>query len=166
MLWSGAAVSGTGQQTNLNTAPGMDSLATLTPLVESRQISPENPTGGKGMGALRSPDPKDPDLPFSGPAVELGRGWKVRPFIKVPPHGTATVMDVDGPATIKHIWIAVSQDFHGIGRANVLRFYWDGEQSPSVEVPLSDFFAVGHESFAPVTSAMVVDIPMAALNCY
>jgi hypothetical protein len=145
---------------------GLGSIAILTPHVESRMVSPENPTGQKGKGGMGNPDPKDPDLSFSAAAADMGRGWKVRPFIKVPAHSTATMMDVEGPGTIKHIWIASSADLHDVARFGVLRFYWDGEASPSVEVPLGDFFAVGNGKFAPITSAAVVDIPLAALNCY
>ncbi|MGI8773137.1 MAG: DUF2961 domain-containing protein [Acidobacteriaceae bacterium] len=36
--------------------------------------------------------------------------------------------------------MASSQDFRGNGRAGVLRFYWDGEETPSIETPLTDFF--------------------------
>jgi hypothetical protein len=47
-----------------------------------------------------------------------------------------------------------------------LRFYWDDEQTPSIEVPMTDFFAVGHELFARVNSLAVVVVPKAAMNCY
>jgi Protein of unknown function (DUF2961) len=145
---------------------GLQSLPNLTPGAESRMVSPENPTGEKGKGAMATPDPSNPDLAFSGAAVKLGQGWKVRPFIKIPAHSTATIMDVAGPGTIEHIWMATSTDFRGNGRPTVLRFYWDGEQTPSVEVPLTDFFAIGNDRFAPVNSAVVVDVPTASMNCY
>jgi hypothetical protein len=48
----------------------------------------------------------------------------------------------------------------------VLRFYWDNETTPSIEVPMTDFFAVGHELFAPVNSLAVVVNPKSALNCF
>jgi len=132
----------------------------------TRMISPENPTGEKGKGGMAIPNPADPDLAFSKAAEELGQGWKVRPFIKVKAGQTVTIMDVDGPATIQHIWMATGANWRGTGRASVLRFYWDGEQSPSVEVPLTDFFAVGHDRFAAVNSLAVVVNPTSALNCY
>lgn len=138
---------------------GGASLSVLTPNAESRQVSPENPTGEKGKGAMAVPDPNNPDLSFSGASSDLGQGWKVRPFIKVPAHTTLTIMDVDGPGTIKHIWMATSPDLRDVGRSGVLRFYWDDEDTPSVEVPIADFFAIGHGTFAPVTSSMVVDVP-------
>jgi hypothetical protein len=145
---------------------GGASLSVLTPNAESRQVSPENPTGEKGKGAMAVPDPKNPDLAFSGASSDLGQGWKVSPFIKVQAHSTSTIMDVDGPGTIKHIWMATSPDLHDVGRSGVLRFYWDGEETPSVEVPIADFFAIGHGTFAPVTSSMVVDVPQDSMNCY
>jgi Protein of unknown function (DUF2961) len=136
----------------LGVPAGAGSLAVLTPNVESRMVWPENPTGEKGKGAMATPDPSNPDLPFSVVASDLGRGWKVRPFIKVAAHTTAAVMDVEGTGTIKHIWMASSHDLHEVGRSGVLRFYWDDEKSPSIEIPIADFFAIGHGTFAPVTS--------------
>ena len=55
---------------------------------------------------------------------------------------------VVGPGLIQHIWMTTMREWGGSGRGCVLRFYWDGEDSPSVEVPLTDFFAVGHDLFA------------------
>lgn len=144
---------------------GLGMLPVLTD-AESRQVSPENPTGEKGMGGRAIPNPGDPNLPFSQNAARLGQGWKVSPFIKVEPRQTRTIMDVDGPGAISHIWMATERSWVGNGRACVLRFYWDHEETPSVEVPLTDFFAVGNDRFARVNSLAVVVNPLAALNCY
>jgi hypothetical protein len=133
---------------------------------DSRMVSPENPAGEKGKGAMAIPDPSDPDLSFSRAAAHLGQGWKVRPFIQVPAHTTVSIMDVAAAGVIEHIWMATSPDFRGNGRSTVLRFYWDGEKNPSVEVPLTDFFAIGNDRFAPVNSLAVVDVPTASMNCY
>ena len=70
-------------------------------------------------------------------------------------------MDTDGPGVIQHIWMV-----EGLSRSHVIRMYWDGETNPSVEVPVPDFFAVGHEKFARVNSQVVVVNPANALNCY
>ena len=108
------------------------------------------------------PNPSDPTPAASGRAADdLGQGWKVRPFLRVNKGQTATLMDVDGPGVIQHIWMV-----EGLSRANVLRFYWDGETTPSIEVPAPDFFAVGHGKFATVNSLAVVVNPDNALNCY
>jgi hypothetical protein len=133
---------------------------------DTRSVSPENPTGQKGMGARAVPNPSDPDLSYSGAAKALGRGWKVRPFVKPKAGETLTLMDAAGPGLIQHIWMATETNWVGNGRACVLRFYWDGEKEPSIEVPMTDFFAVGHDLFAPVMSLAVVVNPMSALNAY
>ncbi|MEN6536786.1 MAG: DUF2961 domain-containing protein, partial [Bryobacteraceae bacterium] len=127
---------------------GMSDLPLLTN-ARTRSISPENPTGEKGKGGMAVPNPSDPDLPFSKAAVRLGQGWKVRPFIKPKAGETVTLMDVNGPGIIQHIWMVSASDFKRIGRSCILRFYWDNETTPSIEVPITDFFAVGHELFAP-----------------
>jgi hypothetical protein len=161
-----SAISSFSGFTGFSQNAGLASLPNLDPESQSRMISPENPTGEKGKGAMAVPDPNNPDLPFSAAAVDLGQGWKVRPFIKLQPHSTTTIMDAAGPGTIEHIWMATSPDFAGNGRPTVLRFYWDHETTPSVEVPLTDFFAIGNDKFAPVNSLAVVDVPASSMNCY
>ena len=144
---------------------GLGSLPLMNE-TETRLVSPENPTGERGKGGMAIPNPSDPDLPFSKSAAHLGQGWKVRPFVKPKAGETITIMDVEGPGTIQHIWMATETNWAGNGRACILRFYWDDEKEPSVEVPMTDFFAVGHDIFAKVNSAVVVVNPMSSLNCY
>jgi len=144
---------------------GLGALPLLSKAV-TRSISAENPTGEKGKGATAVPDPNDPDLPHCGAATELGQGWKVRPFLKPKAGQTVTLMDTAGPGVIQHIWLATEGNWAGNGRGCVLRFYWDGEKTPSVEVPMTDFFAVGHDIFATVNSLPVIVNPTSALNCY
>lgn len=128
----------------------------------TRSITAENPTGEPGQGGMAVPDPSDPK-PFTNAAAasELGQGWKVRPFIRVNAGQTATLMDVHGSGIIQHIWIV-----ENINRGLVLRCYWDGEEQPSVECPVPDFFAVGHGKVAPVNSLAVTVVPKNALSCF
>lgn len=53
-------------------------------------------------------------------------------------------------------------------RKLVLRMFWDGEASPSVEVPLGDFFGIGHGVFRNFTSLPLQMSPEdgRALNCW
>lgn len=140
---------------------GLGSLPYLTQ-ARTRSICAENPTGAKGKGGMAVPNPAEPSPPAAARAADdLGQGWKVRPFLRVNKGQTATLMDVDGPGVIQHIWMV-----EGLSRAHVLRFYWDREETPSIEVPAPDFFAVGHGKFAPVNSLAVVVNPKNALNCY
>ena len=129
---------------------------------QTRSISAENLTGAKGQGGMAVPNPSEPKPAASARAADnLGQGWKVKPFLRVNAGETVTLMDVDGPGVIQHIWMV-----EGLSRANVLRFYWDGEATPSVEVPAPDFFAVGHEMFARVNSQVVTVNPANAMNCF
>ena len=140
---------------------GLDGLSVLDNS-HTRSISAENISGEKGKGGMAIPDPTERKYAASGRAADsLGQGWKVKPFLRVNAGQTVTLMDVDGPGTIQHIWMV-----EDLSRAHVLRFYWDGESTPSVEVPVPDFFAVGHEKFGQVNSQVVVVNPWNALNCY
>lgn len=63
--------------------------------------------------------------------------------ISIEPGKTAVLAEIKGPAAIHHLWVTIAaEQFYG--RKIVLRIYWDGEESPSVEAPIGDFFGVGH----------------------
>lgn len=63
--------------------------------------------------------------------------------LSIEPGKTAVLAEIKGPAAIHHIWVTISAEpFYG--RKIILRMYWEGEESPSVEVPIGDFFGVGH----------------------
>ena len=99
---------------------GMGTLPLLTE-ARTRSISAENPTGEKGKGGMAIPNPAEPKPAASARAADdLGQGWKVRPFLRVNAGETVTLMDVDGPGIIQHIWMV-----EGLSRAHVLRVYWD-----------------------------------------
>jgi hypothetical protein len=62
---------------------------------------------------------------------------------KIEPGSTLVLAEIKGPAAVHHIWTTVDgEPFYG--RKLILRAYWDGEESPSIEAPLGDFFGVGH----------------------
>ena len=124
--------------------------------VETRSISAENPDGAKGGGAKTDPAGE-------GAARELGRGWKVRPCITLPAEATTSLAEIDGPGVIQHIWMTVKPVAY---RDCVLRMFWDGEDSASVEVPLGDFFCNGHGLRCNINSLPVAVNPSGGFNCY
>lgn len=130
----------------------------------TRSISPENFTGDKGKGGMATLDenavPNTANASMA--AAELGRGWKVNPYIIIDPGATFTIADIDGPGAIQHIWMTPT----GNRRLSILRIYWDDEKSPSVESPLGDFFANGWGEYAQVSSLAVCVNPGSAYNCY
>src|SRR3989338_4307045 len=96
----------------------------MPPGTESRSISAENPDGRRGGGGRAEPDKEN------SPARNLGRGWKVRPCVAIPPKETFTIANIDGPGAIRHIWLTLDQKFYS---ACVLRMYWDDEDWPYVK---------------------------------
>lgn len=123
----------------------------------TRSISPENFTGEKGNGGRAETG--------TGAihARGLGTGWKVSPSIRIEPGETRGLAEIEGPGAIQQIWMTPA---NAQWRDLILRIYWDGQEHPSVEVPLGDFFACGWNRYAQVSSLAVCVNPGRAFNCY
>ncbi len=137
----------------------------------TRSITAENVYGEKGKGGMAEvSETPQPEVARIGQewgkddsSRELGQKWKVRPCITVLGNSTITIMDIDGPGVIQHIWITVKKQLY---RDLILRIYWDGEETPSVESPLGDFFCNG---WCERTNIMAIPInvnPSGGFNCY
>ncbi len=85
---------------------------------------------------------------------------------KVEPGVALTVLDADGPGLISHLWftIASSEVYHL--KKIVLRIYWDGEETPSVEAPIGDFFGLGLGYYNSWESEMLSVGSVKDLNCF
>lgn len=132
---------------------------------QTRSISPENITGGKGKGAIADPVKQKGQRNVANAADnarDLGQGWKVNPFLIIEKGETVTIAEMEGPGAIQQIWMTPT----GNWRFSILRFYWDNEKEPSVEVPVGDFFGMGWGEFAPLNSLAVCVNPGSAFNCY
>jgi hypothetical protein len=64
--------------------------------------------------------------------------------LHVAPGETAVLAEISEPGVIRHIWVTIACRDRDYLRKIVLRAYWDGEAEPSVEVPVGDFFGIGH----------------------
>ena len=90
----------------------------------------------------------------------------------IPPGETLTLAEISGAGCINHIWFTISHDDIYFPRQMILRMYWDGEQNPSVECPVGDFFGVGHgrtrhymaQALNMVSAPRIQ--PNAAMNCF
>jgi D-arabinan exo alpha-(1,3)/(1,5)-arabinofuranosidase (non-reducing end) len=134
---------------------GLGGLSRLSH-AQTRSISPENPTGEKGKGGMATTGTG------SSAARELGRGWKVSPSVRIASGQTLTMGEVQGAGIIQHVWMTPT----GPWRHLILRIYWDGETTPSVETPVGDFFASGWGGYAPISSLAVCVNPGSAFNAY
>ena len=139
----------------------MDSISRLSDL-ESRSICAENPAGEKGKGGMATVGTGE------NAARDLGRGWKVSPSLNLKAHSVTVLADIAGEGAVRHIWLTPTGNF----RFCILRIYWDGSDVPSVECPLSDFFAAsqipaaGATEFHQVSSLAVCVNPRFGMNCY
>ncbi len=84
----------------------------------------------------------------------------------VAPGATYTVLDTDGPGVISHIWFTISDGEPYHLKRIVLRIYWDGEATPSVEAPIGDFFGLGLGTYHSWHSEMLSVGSVKALNCF
>ena len=123
---------------------------------KTRSISPENFTGEKGKAGMAT------EGTGANCARDLGQGWKISPSVKIAAGTTFTLAEIDGPGAIQQIWMTPT----GTWRFSILRFFWDDEETPSIECPVGDFFCMGWQKFAQVTSLPVCVNPGSAFNCY
>ncbi len=136
---------------------GMSDLTRLSH-AKTRSISPENLTGAPGAGGMCELE----DGNARAAARDLGKGWKVNPYVHIQPGETFEMASIDGPGVIQHIWMTPT----GLWRDVILRFYWDGQENPSVECPVGDFFASTWNHYAQLSSLAVCVNPGSAFNCY
>lgn len=159
------AATGIAQRSSFN---GLDmSLGNLSRLsnAKTRSISPENFTGEKGRGGMADPIKQKGQRNVANAANEadeLGVGWKVNPYIIINAGETFTIAEMEGPGAIQHIWMTPT----GNWQWSIIRFYWDDETTPSIEVPVGAFFGMAWNEFAHLNSLAVTVNPGSAFNCY
>lgn len=114
-------------------------------------FSPENPTGVPGGGSR-------------GKDCE-----KLHAYYVVEPGQTITLMDADGPGMITNMW------FGGYsGHSFIFRAFWENQEFPSVEAPLSAFFGCAYDenvedengNYLTFNSALMLVAPSRSMNSY
>ena len=122
----------------------------------TRSISPENFTGEKGKAGMA--------VEGTGAqcARDLGQGWKISPSVVIEPGQTFIMADIEGMGAVQQIWLTPL----GNWRYSIIRIYWDDQDTPSVQCPVGDFFAMGWGKYAQLSSLAVCVNPGSAFNCY
>jgi len=67
---------------------------------KTRSISPENFTGARGKGGMADPSLDSGKRNVANAwhaAKDLGKGWKVNPFIEIKSNETITIAEIEGP---------------------------------------------------------------------
>ncbi len=135
-----------------------------------------------GMGAAHAaaepPMPPAPAGPEELLALARLREYKTRrssswdrtggnnDAVPVEPGKAATLLDATGAGVVTHLWFTINSPDPMHLKNLVLRAWWDGESTPSVEVPIGDFFGLGLGEYFVYQSELLAVAPIKALNAY
>ncbi|HEU5457000.1 MAG TPA: glycoside hydrolase family 172 protein [Terracidiphilus sp.] len=86
--------------------------------------------------------------------------------VAVEPGKSATILEVEGAGVVTHLWFTINSRDPMHLKNLVLRAWWDGEATPSVEAPIGDFFGLGLGEYFTYQSALTCVAPVKALNAY
>jgi hypothetical protein len=111
-------------------------LTRVTPVLDGRAVSFENPTGARGAGGTAA------------------GGRKGSPSRLLEPGERVVLADLRGPATIRHIWMTFPPAPPEPMRAIYLEVFYDDLDAPSISVPCVDFFGVPHGRPVAMSSAL------------
>ncbi len=122
-------------------------LFDIPPGVHTRWTSFENPTGAPGQGG------------------KANEGRKGAAFLPIKAGERVTLAQIQGPGVIRRMWCTV-RGIPELLRGLVLKMYWDGQQQPSVEAPLQDFFGVPFTRQVRFESSLFSNPEGRSFNCF
>lgn len=127
---------------------GAAGVVCLTTTAPSAQTAATIPTGPFDVARLKDYEPRR--ATSNNLYVESNDDSK-RPI----PGETLVLADLQGPGVVTHIWMTIAANEYGWPRLLRFRVYYDGSRTPSVDVPLGDFFASAHGYERNVDSLMI-----------
>jgi len=86
--------------------------------------------------------------------------------VPVEPGQSVTLLEASGAGVVTHLWFTINSRDPMHLKNLILRAWWDGEATPSVEVPIGDFFGLGLGEYFTYQSALLAVAPIKALNAY
>jgi Protein of unknown function (DUF2961) len=111
-------------------------LTLVSPVLDSRAATFENPNGARGAGGAAA------------------NGRKGRPSKDLRPGERVVLADIDGPGVVRHVWMTFPPAPPEVMRAMTIEMFYDDADEPSVSVPAVDFFGVPHGRPRPMSSAL------------
>jgi hypothetical protein len=108
----------------------------IDPSLDCRAVTFENPSGARGAGGTASD------------------GRKGAPNRLIRAGETVVLADLDGPGTLRHLWMTFPPGPPEQMRAMVLEVFYDGAAEPSVSVPCLDFFGLPLGRPVPYASSL------------
>ncbi len=89
-----------------------------------------------------------------------------RDAMPIEPGQELAILEATGAGVVTHLWFTISSPDPMHLKNLVLRAWWDGESTPSVEAPIGDFFGLGLGEYFVYQSALIAVAPIKALNSY
>ena len=89
-------------------------------------------------------------------------------FWMLDPGETRTLAQIEGPGSVRHIWMTLASREDAYPRRSLVRMFWDGADTHCVEAPIGDFFGVGHGIIKDYWSLPLTMSPRdgRGFNCY
>lgn len=123
-------------------------LAHIDEHLDSRAITFENPSGARSAGGQSHGGRK------GAPSRQIEAGEKI------------VLADIDGPGTLRHIWMTFPPAPPETMRALWFEVFYDGAEQPSISVPCLDFFGLPHGRPAAYASAVTTAQEGRGFNAY
>lgn len=123
-------------------------LTAVSPVLDSRAVTFENPTGERGAGG------------------RAAGGRKGAPSKDVQPGERVVLADLAGPGVIRHLWMTFPPGPPEQTRSMYLEVCYDDLDEPSVSVPCADFFGAPHGRPAAFSSALTSIQQARGFNSY
>jgi Protein of unknown function (DUF2961) len=116
--------------------------------LDSRAATFENPTGSRGAGGSAFGGRK------GAPNRDIAAGERV------------VLADLDGPGTVRHIWMTFMPASPEAMRSQYLEVFYDDESEPSASVPCLDLFGMPHGRPVAFHSALTAANEGRGFNSY
>ena len=116
--------------------------------LEPRWNSFENPTSGKGTGAMEN------------------KGAKGHPYDILKAGESKVLLDVQGMGIITRMWFTIQDRSPQMLRSLKIEMFWDGEVKPAVSAPFGDFFGNGLGRMVAHQNELFANPEGRSFNCF
>ena len=116
--------------------------------LEPRWNSFENPTSGKGTGAMEN------------------KGAKGHPYDILKAGESKVLLDVQGTGIITRMWFTIQDRSPQMLRSLKIEMFWDGEVKPAVSAPFGDFFGNGLGRMVAHQNELFANPEGRSFNCF
>lgn len=133
--------------------PKTAELVLNAPLFQYQDLEPrwnsfENPTSGKGTGAMEN------------------KGAKGHPYDFLKAGESKVLLDFQGMGIITRMWFTIQDRSPQMLRSLKIEMFWDGETKPAVSAPFGDFFGNGLGRMVAHQNELFANPEGRSFNCF